>query len=64
MMIFGERFSSPGAADVPPGHAGPVSAFICGCWAGIAPSLPKVLHPLLGASVTPSLKTNQTKPIS
>lgn len=63
MMIFGERFSSQGAADVLP-LAGPVSAFICGCWAGIAPSLPKVLHPLLGASVTPSLKNNQTKPIS
>lgn len=42
MMIFGERFSSQGAADVLP-LAGPVSAFICGCWAGIAPSLLCVL---------------------
>lgn len=42
MLIFGERFSSQGAADVLP-LAGPVSAFICGCWAGIAPSLLCVL---------------------
>lgn len=37
MMIFWERFCSHGAADMFP-LSGPVSAFICGCWAGMAPS--------------------------